>query len=99
MTRVVRVMPPSCAAEHAMAPGVHRGLGAVGPVSHRSLRLWQGGGGQCLWMWTVTFMPGTRSTVGGASRAILTGMTCVTFWKLPPVLLCGNRENTAAAPP
>ena len=29
---------------------------------------------------------------------IFTGMTWVTFWKLPDVFDCGNSENTPAAP-
>ena len=44
-------------------------------------------------------MPGTSATLLGFEMAILTGMTCVTFWKLPDVLDCGNSENTPAAPP
>ena len=49
---------------------------------------------QFLWIFTSTFMPGTSATLFGSAIAILTGITCVTFWKLPDVLDCGNSENT-----
>src|SRR5664279_4460305 len=77
------------------------------PVLDRVGVGWRSGGGLALrdrgrrhdrWILAVTFMPGTRSRPERSSIAILTGMTCVTFWKLPVVLDWPNRENTPAAP-
>jgi hypothetical protein len=52
-----------------------------------------------LWIFTETFIPGTSARLSVFVSWIFTGMTWVTFWKLPEVLDWGNREKTPAAPP
>ena len=41
-------------------------------------------------------MPGTSARPCGSSKVIRTGMTCVTFWKLPEEFDCGKAEKTPA---
>jgi len=48
-------------------------------------------------MCTVTFMPGLRVRPAVLVSAILTGMTWVTFWKLPVVLSWGKGLKVVAA--
>jgi DNA polymerase IV len=54
---------------------------------------------QSVWMSTVEFMPGMRSSPRGSSTTIFTGITWVTFWKFPELLDWGSGEKTPAAPP
>src|SRR6267142_3471316 len=48
---------------------------------------------------TSALIPGRRSTPGGPSRRMSTGMRCTTFTKFPVALSGGSRAKRAPVPP
>ncbi len=85
----------------ALAAGEHRPSDLRGEVGEEASQVDAHEGTRPAYrmrMLAVTFIPGSSVRPLASSMVTLTGMTWVTFWKLPPLLDCGNGENTPAAP-